>query len=129
MILSQVRSYSNINEQINRDLQAERKSKTDIVKAMKEKIEQYKSDSAKAISRSNSYKARTETFEQKYNELLTNCQKVEEQSNILQLNLEKKNEEIKRLQNELVRIQEKYKCVGFNIIIFKNVVIFEIFTY
>lgn len=129
MILNQVRSYSNINEKINRDLQAERKSKTDVVKIMKEKIEQYKSDSAKAISRCNSYKARTETFEQKYNELLTNCQKVEEQSNILQLNLEKKNEEIQRQQNELVRIQEKYKCVGFNIIIFKNVVIFEIFSY
>lgn len=129
MILNQVKSYSNINEKINRDLQAERKSKTDVVKIMKEKIEQYKSDSAKAISRCNSYKARTETFEQKYNELLTNCQKVEEQSNILQLNLEKKNEEIQRQQNELVRIQEKYKCVGFNIIIFKNVVIFEIFSY
>ncbi|VVC30517.1 Hypothetical protein CINCED_3A001632 [Cinara cedri] len=123
MILSQVRAYSNINEKINRDLQAERKNKKDIVEAMKEKIEHYKNDSAKAITRCNSYKARTETAEKKCSELLTNCQKIEEQTNHLQLNLEKKNEEIQKLQNELARLQEKYKNINekYNKVIDKSI--------
>ncbi|KAL4092325.1 hypothetical protein QTP88_026848 [Uroleucon formosanum] len=107
MILSQVRAYSTINEKINRDLQLERKNKKEILEAMKENIEHYKSDTAKAISRSNSYKARTENAEKKLNELLINCQNLEEQTKQLQLSYEKKKEENELLQNELVKLQEQ----------------------
>ncbi|XP_008185728.2 microtubule-associated tumor suppressor 1 homolog [Acyrthosiphon pisum] len=107
MILSQVRAYSTINEKINKDLQSERKNKKEILETMKEKIEHYKSDAAKAISRSNSYKARTENAEKKLNELLIKCQKVEEQTKQLQLSYEKKNEENELLQNELYKLQEQ----------------------
>ncbi|CAI6362973.1 unnamed protein product [Macrosiphum euphorbiae] len=107
MILSQVRAYSTINEKINRDLQSERKNKKEILETMKEKIEHYKSDTAKAISRSNSYKARTENAEKKLNELLIKCQKVEEQTKQLQLSYEKKTEENELLQNELFKLQEQ----------------------
>ncbi|XP_060875400.1 microtubule-associated tumor suppressor 1 homolog [Metopolophium dirhodum] len=107
MILSQVRAYSTINEKINRDLQSERKNKKEILETMKEKIEHYKSDTAKAISRSNSYKARTENAEKKLNELLIKCQRVEEQTKQLQLSYEKKNEENELLQNELFKLQEQ----------------------
>jgi len=65
MILSQVRAYSTINEKINNDLRAERKNSKNILEAMKEKIEHYKSDSAKTVSRSNSYKAKAEIAEKK----------------------------------------------------------------
>lgn len=114
MILSQVRAYSTINEKLNRDLQGERKNKKDILEAMKEKIELYKCDSAKAISRSNSYKARTESAERRLNELMINCKKVEEQTKHMQLNIEQKNEEIERIQNELVKIQEKNRNVNLS---------------
>lgn len=117
MILSQVRAYSTINEKINRDLQLERKSKKDILEAMKEKIEHYKSDTAKAISRSNSYKIRTENAEKRLNELLVKCQKVEEQTKQLHLNIEKKDEENERLQDELLKLQEKNKSVSLKIVI------------
>lgn len=112
MILSQVRAYSTINEKINRDLQAERKNKKDILEAMSEKIEHYKQDSAKVISQSHSYKARMEIAEKKMNELSINCQKFEEQSKSLQTTVEQKNEEIKRLQTELIKKQEKIKNVS-----------------
>lgn len=113
MILSQVRSYSTINEKLNKDLQAERKNKKDIMEAMKDKIELYKSDSAKAMSRCNSYKARTETAEKKLCDLLNKCQKVEEQTKCLQSSIEKKNEEVLRLENELIKTQEKNRSVSF----------------
>ncbi|XP_016662532.1 myosin-J heavy chain-like [Acyrthosiphon pisum] len=112
MILSQVRAYSTINEKINRDLQSERKNKKDILEAMKEKIEHYKSDTAKAISRSNSYKALTENAEKQLNKLLVKYQKVEEQAKQLQLSIEKKNKENERLQNELIKLQEKNKSIA-----------------
>lgn len=112
MILSQVRAYSSINEKINRDLQAERKNKNDIFEAMKEKIEHYKSESAKAIARSNSYKIRTENAEKKCNEFSITCRNLEEQCKHLQLNIEKKNEENEKNQNELVKLQEKNKSVN-----------------
>lgn len=112
MILSQVKAYSTINEKINRDLQAERRNKKDILEAMKEKIEHYKSDTAKAISHSNSYKTKTEIAEKKLNELLLKFQKVEEQTKDFQSNLKQKNEEIEKLQNELIKIQEKNKSVS-----------------
>ncbi|XP_022167452.1 coiled-coil domain-containing protein 150-like isoform X1 [Myzus persicae] len=112
MILSQVRAYSTINEKINRDLQSERKNKKEILETVKEKIEHYKSDTAKAISRSNSYKARTENAEKKLDELLIKCQKVEEQTKQLQISFEKKNEENELLQNELVKLQEKNKSIS-----------------
>lgn len=107
MILSQVRAYSTINEKLNKELQLERKNKNDILEAMKEKIEHYKSDLVKAITRSNSYKAKTEIAEKKMNELLINHQKVEEQSKSFQLNVQQKNEEIERLSNELVKTRDK----------------------
>jgi len=112
MILSQVRAYSTINEKINRDLQSERKNKKDILEAMTEKIEHYKSDTAKAISRSNSYKSLTENAEKQLNKLIIKCQKVEEQAKQLQLSIEKKNKENERLQNELIKLQEKNKSVS-----------------
>ncbi|XP_015373578.1 PREDICTED: uncharacterized protein LOC107168616 [Diuraphis noxia] len=115
MILSQVRAFSTINEKINRDLLSERKNKKDILEAMKEKIEHYKSDTAKAISRSNSYKVLKENAEKKLNELLINCQKVEEQAKKLQLSIENKNKENERLKNELVKLQEKNKSVSLKI--------------
>lgn len=113
MILSQVRAYSTINEKINRDLQAERKNRKDILENMKDKIEHYKNDTAEAISRSNSYKTRTEIAEKKLNELLTNCQKTEEQNKHFHLNIEQKIEEIERLHNELVKTKEKNRNVSF----------------
>ncbi|XP_022175593.1 uncharacterized protein PFB0765w-like [Myzus persicae] len=112
MVLSQVRAYCTINEKINRDLQSERKNKKEILEAMKEKIEHYKSDTAKAISRSNSYKALTKNAEKKLNELLIKFQKVEEHAKQLQLSIHKKNEENERLQNELVKLQEKNKNIA-----------------
>lgn len=112
MILSQVKAYSSINEKINKDLQTERKNKNDIFEAMKEKIEHYKSDSAKAISRNNLYKVRIENAEKKCNDFLTTCQKLEEQCKNYQLNIEKKNEEIEKKQNELIKLQEKSKNVS-----------------
>jgi len=115
MILSQVRAYSTINEKINRDLQSERKNKKEIFETVKEKIEHYKSDTAKAISRSNSYKARTENAEKKLDELLIKCQKVEEQTKQLQIRFEKKNEENELLQNELVKLQEQNRSVSLRI--------------
>jgi len=117
MILSQVRAYSTINEKLNKDLQLEHKNKNDILEAMKEKIEHYKSDLAKAISRSNSYKAKTETAEQKLNELLINYQKIEEQTKSFQLNIQQKDEDIERFNFELLQIREKNKNVNFE---FKN---------
>lgn len=117
MILSQVRTYSTINEKLNRDLHGERKNKKDILDAMKEKIELYKCDSAKAVSRSNSYKARTESAEKRLNELMINCQKVEEQTKHMQLNVEQKNEEIERLQNELMKMQEKSRNVSLKLLL------------
>lgn len=118
MILSQVRSYSTINEKLNRDLQSERKNKTDILEAMKEKIEHYKSDSVKAISRCNSYKTKMENTEKKLNDFMNNYKKIEEQTKNVQLNIEQKNEEINRLQSELVKLQNKNRNVNFNILIF-----------
>ncbi|XP_060880545.1 meiosis-specific nuclear structural protein 1-like isoform X1 [Metopolophium dirhodum] len=112
MILSQVRAYSTINEKINRDLQSERKNKKDILVAMKEKIEHYKNDTAKAISRSNSYKSLTENAEKQLNKLLIKCQKVEEQAKQLQLSIEKKNKENERFQIELIKLQEKNKNIA-----------------
>lgn len=112
MILSQVRAYSTINEKVNKDLQMERKNKNDIFEVMKEKIEHYKSDSAKAIARSNSYKIRTENAEKKCKELLNNNQKLEEQCKNSQLSIKQKNEEIEKYQNELVKFQEKSKSVN-----------------
>lgn len=117
MILSQVRAYSTINEKCNKDLQLERKDKIVILEGMKEKIEHYKSDSLKAISRCNSYKARTENAEKKLNDLMNNYKKIEEQTKKLQSNVEQKNGEIDRLQNELVKFQNKNKNVNFNIFI------------
>lgn len=116
MILSQVKAYSTINEKINKDLQAERKNKKDILDAMKEKIEHYKNDTVKAITRSNAYKAKTETAEKKLNELSINLQKVEEKSKRFQLNIEQKNDEIEKLQNDLVKTQEKNKNVSYKMI-------------
>lgn len=113
MILNQVRAYSTINEKINKDLQTERKNKKDILEAMKEKIEHYKNDTVKAITRSNSYKARTETAEKKLNELSINFQKVEEQAKHFQLNIAQKNEEIEKLHNEIVKTQEKNRNVSY----------------
>jgi len=112
LILSQVRAYSTINEKINKELQSERKNKKEILEAMKEKIEHYKIDTAKAISRSNSYKALTENAEKKLDKLLIKCQKIEEQAKQIQLSYKKKNEENERLQNELVKLQEKNKSVS-----------------
>lgn len=113
MILSQVRAYSSINEKINKDFQAERKNKKDILEATREKIELYKGDLAKAISRSNCYKSRSETAEKKLKELMVKCQKIDEHTKLLQLDIEKKSEEIERLQNELVKTDEKNKNVSF----------------
>lgn len=113
MILSQVRTYSTINEKINRDLQTERKNKKDILEAMKEKIEHYKNDTAKAISRSNSYKAKIDIAEKKLNELLIDCQKLEEQNKHFQLNIDQKNKELEKLKNDLCKTQEKNRNVSF----------------
>lgn len=113
MILSQVRAYSTINEKINKDLQTERNNRKDILEAMKDKIEHYKNDTAEAVSRSNSFKTRTEIAEKKLNEVLKNCQKAEEQTKQFQLNIEQKNEEIERLHNELVKTKERNRNVSF----------------
>lgn len=107
MILSQVRTYSTINEKINRDLQTERKNKKNILEAMKEKIEHYKNDTAKAICRSNSYKTRTDIAEKKLNELLIDCQKLEEQNKHFQLTIEQKNKELEKLKHDMGKTQEK----------------------
>jgi len=112
MILSQVRAYSTINEKINNDLRAERKNSKNILEAMKEKIEHYKSDSAKTVSRSNSYKAKAEIAEKKLSDLLLNFQKAEEQKKINQQIIERKNEEIEKLKNEIVKIQDKSRHVS-----------------
>jgi len=120
MILNQVRAYSTINEKLNKDLQSERKNKNDILEAMKEKIEHYKSDLTMAISRSNSYKVKTETAEKKLNELLINYQKIEEQTKSFQLNIQQKNEEIERLDNELVKTRDKNINVNVKIFNLKN---------